>query len=91
MTHRSQTSMKNSMVVFIIYKPLDFKHLPSVEDQSSITALTKTPNRVFSTVSTIASRLSLASGHQFMKLKFMGITAPLHFTGSKSQILKHCK
>lgn len=57
--------MKNAMAVFIIYKPVDFKHLPSVEDQSS------TPNRVFSTVSTIASRLSLASGHQFMKLKFM--------------------
>ena len=50
--------MKNAMAVFIIYKPVDFKHLPSVEDQSS-------------TVSTIASRLSLASGHQFMKLKFM--------------------
>ena len=83
MMHRSQTSMKNSMVVFIIYKPLDFKHLPSVEDQSSITALTKTPNRVFSTVSTIASRLSLASGHQFMKLKFMGNHSTFTFYGFK--------
>ena len=48
MMYGSQTLMKNLMIIFTIYQPLDFNHLPSMVDQSSNTVIIQIPITVFS-------------------------------------------
>ena len=48
MMYGSQTLMKNLMIVFTIYQPLDFNHLTSMVDKSSNTVIIQIPITVFS-------------------------------------------